>query len=206
MEVKSACHFCFRVFSRTDGFDKRNVVANSRQQSAIIKQLRASLKKKGMLSKRDKPQTSALPIDVQKRTSTRCYRPFSFCWNKVGLAYDVATEQTSQRDSERSVNASPGPKRRNSNESQRLKAALTHPALLKFLRSFMIAQSNDNTLDFYLDIVEIRSLVRERYCRGENKCRNMKSCQNIPISSELTCTLIKHTSKPYHGTVILHVI
>lgn len=48
-------------------------------------------------------------------------------------------------------------------EENNLKSALTHPTILKFLKAFMTAQSTDSTLDFYLDVVEIRGLQRNRY-------------------------------------------
>ena len=54
----------------------------------------------------------------------------------------------------------------NQDQERALKSALTHPTVLKFLRSFMTAQSTDSTLDFYLDVVEMRGLNRERYHKG----------------------------------------
>mmetsp|Transcript_557 Transcript_557/g.633 ORF Transcript_557/g.633 Transcript_557/m.633 type:complete len:675 (+) Transcript_557:319-2343(+) len=53
--------------------------------------------------------------------------------------------------------------RRNSDQS--LKSALTHPTILNFLYSFMIAQSTDRSLDFYLDVVKILDLDRKKCYR-----------------------------------------
>lgn len=54
-------------------------------------------------------------------------------------------------------------KRRNSDES--LKSALTHPTILKYLFSFMTAQSTDCNLDFYLDALKILDMNRNRCYR-----------------------------------------
>jgi hypothetical protein len=47
-------------------------------------------------------------------------------------------------------------------DERNLKLALTHPTIAKFLKEFMIAQGCGDLLDFYLDIVEIRTAHRRR--------------------------------------------
>jgi hypothetical protein len=130
--------------------------ASSRQQSVIIEQLR----------------------ELQTKSPSKSNANRHKCQKVVPLAISVATHPSSadtridDHKKETKQKSNPQTKKeterakRALKEENNLKAALTHPTILKFLKAFMIAQSADNMLDFYLDVAEIRGLNRSRYFKG----------------------------------------
>lgn len=59
------------------------------------------------------------------------------------------------------MSSSKGSKGGNVKKDERnLKLALTHPTIARFLKDYMVAQGTGDLLDFYLDVVEIRSTQR----------------------------------------------
>ena len=55
---------------------------------------------------------------------------------------------------------------RDQKEDNSLRHALTHPTIQKFLRDFMVAQSSESILNFYLDVIEILALNRNCHSKG----------------------------------------
>lgn len=80
---------------------------------------------------------------------------------------DIRNEKDTKQKSNHQLKKEIERAKRALKEETNLKAALTHPTILKFLKAFMIAQSADNMLDFYLDVAEIRGLNRSRYLKGQ---------------------------------------
>lgn len=55
---------------------------------------------------------------------------------------------------------------RDQKEDNSLRHALTHPTIQKFLKDFMVAQSSESVLNFYLDVLEILALNRNCHSKG----------------------------------------
>ena len=55
---------------------------------------------------------------------------------------------------------------RDQKEDNSLRHALIHPTIQKFLKDFMVAQSSESILNFYLDVLEILALNRNCHSKG----------------------------------------
>ena len=130
--------------------------ASSRQQFLIMQQLRESQRMKdaspGKKSKCKVQKVVPLAVSVS---------PKKLPVGNRGVGH--TTERARLKEERMAQKAA-----RNIVEETNLKSALTHPTILMFLRAFMVAQSTDNMLDFYLDVTEIRGLHRRRYNKGMN--------------------------------------
>jgi predicted Fe-S protein YdhL (DUF1289 family) len=118
---------------------RKSVSINNREQEKIIKELR-------------KTQTKQQPKPLNNlKGGNKKIVP--------GTAEQLA--ESKQRDDNGDLNTMSDLYNHRAEEEGVLKLALTHPTILKFLRSFMVAQGADNILDFYLDAAEVRALVFE---------------------------------------------
>lgn len=147
---------CYSLYRGEINIKKYFSSASSRQQHVIIEQLR----------------------ELQSKSPSKLNANRRKCQKVVPLAISVATQRSSadmkiddhkketRRRSDHQLKREIERSKRTVKEENNLKAALTHPTILKFLKAFMIAQSADNMLDFYLDVAEIRGLNRSRYFKG----------------------------------------
>jgi hypothetical protein len=139
---------------KEDPKERRFSSASSRQQKVIIKQLRETQnRKKKSVRKGKKNINKIVPIAIECKSDENCKTKQSRDDRKI-------SKDVEERKEEIEID------RRDANEELNLKAALTHPTIVKFLRAFMLAQNSSNLLDFYLDAVEIRGLFSGRYYKG----------------------------------------
>jgi hypothetical protein len=167
--------------------ERRFSSASSRQQKIIIRQLRETQNRKKKSIKTKKNINKVVPIAVlesksgssekSKRKGSNGTGNNSRDDRKGSKGASRISQQCSQEHlrNDQEVDTSMRQKvdtsllkaelndRRDANEELNLKAALTHPTIVKFLRDFMMAQNSCNLLDFYLDAVEIRCLNSGRY-------------------------------------------
>lgn len=132
--------------------------ASIRQQTIIIEQLRESQerKKKSPIGSPNRNKVQKIvPINI---AMTPFVAPRVLPGDEFRKGSQEKTEDRLKRELERAE--------RNLKEENNLKSALTHPTIIKFLKSFMTAQSTEHMLDFYLDVAEIRGLERSRYYKG----------------------------------------
>lgn len=133
-----------------------NSCASSRQQDISIEQLREPQNKQSSKS-------NASRHNVQKIV------PMTLSVTSSALSAQNKTDDLKKEAKQKSIYVQRKElerAKRNLKEENNLKFALTHPTILKFLKAFMIAQSADNMLDFYLDVAEIRGLNRSRHFKG----------------------------------------
>ena len=161
MGAYASHHSCFG--QREDGFDTRSSITSSHQQSVIIDQLRISLKKKEKSTHRDGDRKFKI-VPSGSATSSLGY-PDEFLCDERQSRVLASMEEPIETDLNRPYSSTY--QNLDLNEERCLKSALTHPTVLTFLRSFMTAQGNNDSLEFYLDVAEIRGLTKERYYKGE---------------------------------------
>ena len=130
----------------SDGFDLRSKNITERQQCQIIEQLRESHHKTSpnKINRRNSV-TKILPLEVDRITEKKSR-------NEILSTNPITNDRVTEKIFSRGISVA---------EELQLKQALTHPTIVKFLRSFMYAQCNCDLLDFFLDVVEIRGLHRE---------------------------------------------
>ena len=154
------CLPCCGLQRGSDVIERKFSSASSRQQYLIIQQLRESQKKKKAtptkLRRGKVPKIVPLAISP-KPTHSPASEGDDVGKRIMGIGM-IRRDSNQKRALEKAE--------KNMAEEHNLKSALTHPTILKFLKAFMTAQSTDNTLDFYLDVVEIRGLQRSRYTKG----------------------------------------
>ena len=134
-----------------DGVGK-SARSSNRQQFLVIQQLRESHRKKDASTRGKIKLKKIVPLAI------------SVSPNKASNG-DNGLAQPNERARLKELKAAERAAR-SMVEENNLKSALTHPTILKFLKAFMVAQSTDNMLDFYLDVAEIRGLHRRRYTKG----------------------------------------
>ena len=137
-----------------DGGLGKSSKSSSRQQYLVIQQLRESHRKKDASTRGKTKLQKIVPLSISVSPNKA-----SIGDNTLGQP-SVRAKLKEQKAAERAA--------RSMAEENNLKSALTHPTILKFLKAFMVAQSTDNMLDFYLDVAEIRGLHRRRYTRGSH--------------------------------------
>lgn len=135
--------------------ERRFSSASSRQQRAIIIQLRETQNRKKGSIRRKKNIRKIVPIAIHVEAKTEENREHQDRKHRKEL-----------REEEDAVVEKGENDKRDANEEINLKAALTHPTIVKFLRAFMLAQNSSSILDFYLDALEIRGLSSGRYYKG----------------------------------------
>ena len=187
---------CYGIQRQDDAIERKFSSASSRQQYLIIEQLRESQKKKRAKPKEIRKQRAhkILPIAINAKFTDPPTAEREDAGKRImgmGALRKLSAENRALEKAEKNLA-----------EEHNLKSALTHPTILKFLKAFMIAQGTDNTLDFYLDVVEIRGLQRSRYKKG------------TPLYLSLLLLLIRYIlfyfiesilSTPFHS-VLLHLI
>ena len=151
---------CFDFLHPDEFMGRKFSSSTSRQQHLIIQQLRETQKKRTNPNRRrykgniqkivplSMPSTGSFPNEDSKDFDNRR--------RMLGADREELKQRRLLEKAEQSLM-----------EEHNLKSALTHPTILKFLKAFMTAQSTDSTLDFYLDVVEIRGLQRNRYTTGK---------------------------------------
>lgn len=161
MGASASYQSCFGF--RDDGFDTRSSITSTHQQSIIIDKLRESQKKREKRTYHGSRRKVRI-VPLGSITSSQRYHDECLL-NQRQSRMVASMEESDEADAQRMISDS----YQNSdlNEEQCLKSALTHPTVLTFLRSYMIAQGNNITLEFYLNVVEIRGLTKQRYYKGK---------------------------------------
>ena len=161
MGASASRQSCFGFMG--DGFDTRSSITSTHQQSIIIDKLRESQKKRERRTSRGRRRkVQIVPSDTIG--SSQQY-PDECLPDQRQSRMVASMEELDEADAEKMV--SDFCQSTDLNEEQCLKSALTHPTVLTFLRSYMIAQGNNITLEFYLNVVEIRGLAKQRYYKGK---------------------------------------
>lgn len=121
--------------------------ASTRQQSMIIEELRKSQMHKKHPNPKTNKSHKIVPINSHVMTIRR---------SDDGRTCNLDIEMKRQL---RRV-------ARDQKENNSLRHALTHPTIQIFLRDFMVAQSLESILNFYLDVIEIIALNRNCHSKG----------------------------------------
>lgn len=160
----------------------RTASTSIKQQRLIIEQLRVTQKEK--LKRNRSKMTISCRVSPSSVSSSSLSHAGS---NDDSILRRNSSRRRAVDDDTKEENLM-----RSRNEERCLRAALTHPTVLEFLRSFMIAQGTDNTLDFYLDIIEIRHLTRERSHEGtfHSNCDTSYFCLRRSVSLCLVACII----------------
>lgn len=128
---------------------------SSKQQLKIVQELRVHATQKLVRKRKKKTAGKVVPINGND-------------FDRSSIENRVLAENRSRSSSHSSIKEPSNSAvmkndeehRHDSKDERSLKLALTHPTISKFLKDFMIAQGCGDLLDFYLDIVEIRSKIR----------------------------------------------
>ena len=128
---------------------------STKQQIKIVQELREHATQK-LARKRKKKTGKVVPINGNLEKSSVENR------SSVGenLSRPPSSHSSMNELSKSAVMKNDEQIRNDSKDERSLKLALTHPTISKFLKDWMIAQGCGDLLDFYLDIVEIRSRHR----------------------------------------------
>jgi len=147
-----------RVFGKKDDeFEAYPVPKlSTKQQIKIVQELREHATQKS--TQKRKKKTAGKVVPINGNSVDRCSGENR---SSGGENRSRSSSHSSINDTTKSAVIKNDEQIRNDSKDERsLKLALTHPTISKFLKDFMIAQGCGDLLDFYLDIVEIRSTHR----------------------------------------------
>ena len=130
---------------------------STKQQIKIVQELREHATQK-LARKRKKKTGKVVPINGNLEKSSVENR--SSGGGGENLSRSPSSHSSMNELSKSAVMKNDEQIRNDSKDERSLKLALTHPTISKFLKDWMIAQGCGDLLDFYLDIVEIRSRHR----------------------------------------------
>jgi hypothetical protein len=146
MGMTSSYYMCECRFRCRGSLQRDFSCASSRQQGMIMEELRKSQ----MQKKYPNPKKNIVPINLHVTPIGR---------SDDGRSCNLDKEMKRQL---RHV-------ARDQRENNSLRHALTHPTIQKFLKDFMVAQSSESILNFYLDVIEIIALSRSCHSKGSKK-------------------------------------
>jgi hypothetical protein len=147
MGMTSSYYMCECRFLCRGSHQRDFSCATSRQQGMIIEELRKSQMQKKYPNPKKNNSHKIVPINLHVMPIRR---------SDDGRSCNLDEEMKRQL---RRV-------ARDQKENNSLRHALTHPTIQKFLKDFMVAQSSESILNFYLDVIEIIALSRNCHSKG----------------------------------------